>query len=88
MDWRRNNELNLNGNQQIEQRLKAILNVSAKVEATKDYVGVYTQDKAFYVESRGITYFVKMVGHNSVFDRKTKTVKNLSDVAKFIEENV
>ncbi|MBO7209650.1 MAG: hypothetical protein J6V44_01390, partial [Methanobrevibacter sp.] len=46
-DWRRDNELNLKGNQQIEQRLKAILNVSAKVEATKDYVGVYTQDKAF-----------------------------------------
>lgn len=88
MDWRRDNELNLKGNQQIEQRLKAILNVSAKVEATKDYVGVYTQDKAFYVESRGITYFVKMVGHNSVFDRKSKTVKSLSDVAKFIEENV
>ncbi len=87
-DWRRNNELNLKGNQQIEQRLKAILNVSAKVEATKDYVGVYTQDKAFYVESRGITYFVKMVGHNSVFDRKSETVKSLSDVAKFIEENV
>ena len=87
-DWHRDNELNLKGNQQIEQRLKAILNVSAKVEATKDYVGVYTQDKAFYVESRGITYFVKMVGHNSVFDRKAETVKNLSDVAKFIEENV
>lgn len=87
-DWRRNNELNLKGNQQIEQRLKAILNVSAKVEATKDYVGVYTQDKAFYIESRGITYFVKMVGHNSVFDRKSETVKSLSDVAKFIEENV
>jgi hypothetical protein len=87
-DWRRDNELNLKGNQQIEQRLKAILNVSAKVEATKDYVGVYTQDKAFYVESRGITYFVKMVGHNSVFDRKAETVKSLSDVAKFIEENV
>lgn len=87
-DWRRDNELNLKGNQQIEQRLKAILNVSAKVEATKDYVGVYTQDKAFYVESRGITYFVKMVGHNSVFDRKSETVKSLSDVAKFIEENV
>ena len=77
-----------NSNQQIEQRLKAILNVSAKVEATKDYVGVYTQDKAFYIESRGITYFVKMVGHNSVFDRKSETVKSLSDVAKFIEENV
>lgn len=88
MDWRRDNELNLKGNQQIEQRLKAILNVSAKVEATKDYVCVYTQDKAFYVESRGITYFVKMVGHNSVFDRKSETVKSLSDVAKFIEENV
>ena len=87
-DWRRDNELNLKGNQKIEQRLKAILNVSAKVEATKDYVGVYTQDKAFYVESRGITYFVKMVGHNSVFDRKSETVKSLSDVAKFIEENV
>ena len=87
-DWRRDNELNLKGNQQIEQRLKAILNVSAKVEATKDYVGVYTQDKAFYVESRGLTYFVKMVGHNSVFDRKAETVKSLSDVAKFIEENV
>ena len=87
-DWRRDNELNLKGNKQIEQRLKAILNVSAKIEATKDYVGVYTQDKAFYVESRGITYFVKMVGHNSVFDRKEKTVKSLSDVAKFIEENV
>ena len=87
-DWRRNNELNLKGNQQIEQRLKAILNVSAKVEATKDYVCVYTQDKAFYIESRGITYFVKMVGHNSVFDRKSETVKSLSDVAKFIEENV
>ena len=87
-DWRRDNELNLKGNQQIEQRLKAILNVSAKVEATKDYVGVYTQDKAFYIESRGITYFVKMVGHNSVFDRKAETVKSLSDVAKFIEENV
>ena len=87
-DWRRGNELNLKGNQQIEQRLKAILNVSAKVEATKDYVGVYTQDKAFYIESRGITYFVKMVGHNSVFDRKSETVKSLSDVAKFIEENV
>jgi len=87
-DWRRDNELNLKGNQQIEQRLKAILNVSAKVEATKDYVGVYTQDKAFYVESRGITYFVKMVGHSSVFDRKAETVKSLSDVAKFIEENV
>lgn len=87
-DWRRDNELNLKGNQQIEQRLKAILNVSAKVEATKDYVGVYTQDKAFYIESRGITYFVKMVGHNSVFDRKSETVKSLSDVAKFIEENV
>ncbi len=88
LDWRRDNELNLKGNKQIEQRLKAILNVSAKVEATKDYVGVYTQDKAFYVESRGITYFVKMVGHNSVFDRKAETVKSLSDVAKFIEENV
>ena len=87
-DWRRDNELNLKGNQKIEQRLKAILNVSAKVEATKDYVGVYTQDKAFYIESRGITYFVKMVGHNSVFDRKAETVKSLSDVAKFIEENV
>lgn len=87
-DWRRDNELNLKGNQQIEQRLKAILNVSAKVEATKDYVGVYTQDKTFYIESRGITYFVKMVGHNSVFDRKSETVKSLSDVAKFIEENV
>lgn len=87
-DWRRDNELNLKGNQQIEQRLKAILNVSAKVEATKDYVGVYTQDKAFYVESRGITYFVKMVGHSSVFDRKSESVKSLSDVAKFIEENV
>ena len=87
-DWRRDNELNLKGNKQIEQRLKAILNVSAKVEATKDYVGVYTQDKAFYVESRGITYFVKMVGHSSVFDRKAETVKSLSDVAKFIEENV
>ena len=87
-DWRRDNELNLKGNQQIEQRLKAILNVSAKVEATKDYVGVYTQDKAFYVECRGVTYFVKMVGHNSVFDRKAETVKSLSDVAKFIEENV
>lgn len=87
-DWRRDNELNLKGNQQIEQRLKAILNVNAKVEATKDYVGVYTQDKAFYIESRGITYFVKMVGHNSVFDRKSETVKSLSDVAKFIEENV
>ena len=87
-DWRRDNELNLKGNQQIEQRLKAILNVSAKVEATKDYVCVYTQDKAFYIESRGITYFVKMVGHNSVFDRKAETVKSLSDVAKFIEENV
>ena len=87
-DWRRDNELNLKGNKQIEQRLKAILNVSAKVEATKDYVGVYTQDKAFYVESRGITYFVKMVGHNSVFDRKSESVKSLSDVAKFIEENV
>lgn len=87
-DWRRDNELNLKGNKQIEQRLKAILNVSAKVEATKDYVGVYTQDKAFYIESRGITYFVKMVGHNSVFDRKSETVKSLSDVAKFIEENV
>ena len=87
-DWRRDNELNLKVNQQIEQRLKAILNVSAKVEATKNYVGVYTQDKAFYVESRGITYFVKMVGHNSVFDRKSETVKSLSDVAKFIEENV
>ena len=87
-DWRRDNELNLKGNQQIEQRLKAILNVSAKVEATKDYVGVYTQDKAFYVESRGITYYVKMVGHSSVFDRKAETVKSLSDVAKFIEENV
>ena len=87
-DWRRDNELNLKGNQQIEKRLKAILNVSAKVEATKDYVGVYTQDKAFYIESRGITYFVKMVGHNSVFDRKSETVKSLSDVAKFIEENV
>ena len=87
-DWRRDNELNLKCNKQIEQRLKAILNVSAKIESTKDYVGVYTQDKAFYVESRGITYFVKMVGHNSVFDRKEKTVKSLSDVAKFIEENV
>lgn len=87
-DWRRDNELNLKGNQQIEKRLKAILNVSAKVEATKDYVCVYTQDKAFYIESRGITYFVKMVGHNSVFDRKSETVKSLSDVAKFIEENV
>lgn len=87
-DWRRDNELNLKGNQQLEKRLKAILNVSAKVEATKDYVGVYTQDKAFYVECRGITYFVKMVGHNSVFDRKSETVKSLSDVAKFIEENV
>ena len=87
-DWRRDNELNLKGNQQIEQRLKAILNVSAKVEATKDYVGVYTQDKAFYVECRGITYFVKMVGHSSVFDRKSESVKSLSDVAKFIEENV
>ena len=87
-DWRRDNELNLKGNQQIEKRLKSILNVSAKVEATKDYVGVYTQDKAFYIESRGLTYFVKMVGHNSVFDRKSKTVKSLSDVAKFIEENV
>lgn len=87
-DWRRDNELNLKGNKQIEQRLKAILNVSAKVEATKDYVGVYTQDKAFYVESRGITYFVKMVGHSSVFDRKSESVKSLSDVAKFIEENV
>ena len=87
-DWRRDNELNLKGNQQIEQRLKAILNVSAKVEATKDYVGVYTQDKAFYVECRGVTYFVKMVGHNSVFDRKSESVKSLSDVAKFIEENV
>ena len=87
-DWRRDNELNLKGNQQIEQRLKAILNVSAKVEATKDYVGVYTQDKAFYVECRGLTYFIKMVGHNSVFDRKSESVKSLSDVAKFIEENV
>lgn len=87
-DWRRDNELNLKGNQQIEQRLKAILNVSAKIESTKDYVCVYTQDKAFYVESRGIRYFVKMVGHNSVFDRKSETVKSLSDVAKFIEENV
>ena len=87
-DWRRDNELNLKGNQQLEKRLKAILNVSAKVESTKDYVGVYTQDKAFYVECRGITYFVKMVGHNSVFDRKSETVKSLSDVAKFIEENV
>ena len=87
-DWRRDNELNLKGNQQVEQRLKAILNISAKVEATKDYVGVYTQDKAFYVECRGITYFVKMVGHSSVFDRKSATVKSLSDVAKFIEENV
>ena len=35
-DWRRDNELNLKGNQQIEQRLKAILNVCAKVAATKD----------------------------------------------------
>ena len=87
-DWRRDNELNLKVNQQIEQRLKAILNVSAKVEATKNYVGVYTQNKSFYIESRGITYFVKMVGHNSVFDRKSETVKSLSDVAKFIEENV
>ena len=68
--------------------MKAILNVSAKVEATKDYVGVYTQDKAFYVECRGVTYFVKMVGHSSVFDRKSESVKSLSDVAKFIEENV
>ena len=87
-DWRRDNELNLKGNQQVEQRLKAILNISAKLESTKDYVGVYTQDKAFYVECRGITYFVKMVGHSSVFDRKSATVKSLSDVAKFIEENV
>lgn len=88
LDWRRDNELNLKGNQQIEQRLKALLNISAKVEATKDYVGVYTKDKAFYVECRGVTYFVKMVGHNSVFDRKSETVNSLSKVAKFIEGNV
>lgn len=85
LDWRRDNELNLKGNQQLEQRLKALLNISAKVEATKDYVGVYTKDKAFYVECRGVTYFVKMVGHNSVFDRKSETVNSLSKVAKFIE---
>lgn len=45
-DWRRDNEHNLKGNQQIEQRLKAILNVNAKVEATKDYVGVYKIGRA------------------------------------------
>ena len=87
-DWRRDNELNLKDNQDLEERLKAILNVKAEFEATKDKLNVYVTGKRFEVECRGLNYIVKMFGHDSVFNRNYATVKSLSNVAKFIEENV
>lgn len=86
-DWRRDNELNLKDNQDLEERLKAILNVNAEFEATKDKLNVYVTGKRFEVECRGLKYIVKMFGHDSVFNRSYATVNSLSNVAKFIEEN-
>lgn len=87
-DWRRDNELHLKDNQDLEERLKAILNVKAEFEATKDKLNVYVTGKRFEVECRGLNYIVKMFGLDSVFNRNYATVKSLSNVAKFIEENV
>ena len=87
-DWRRDNELNLKDNQDLEERLKAILNINAEFEATKDKLNVYVTGKRFEVECRGLKYIVKMFGHDSVFNRSYATVNSLSNVAKFIEENV
>lgn len=87
-DWRRDNELNLKDNQDLEERLKAILNIKAEFEATKDKLNVYVTGKRFEVECRGLNYIVKMFGLDSVFNRNYATVKSLSNVAKFIEENV
>lgn len=86
-DWRRDNELHLKDNQDLEERLKAILNVNAEFEATKDKLNVYVTGKRFEVECRGLKYIVKMFGHDSVFNRSYATVNSLSNVAKFIEEN-
>ena len=86
-DWRRDNELNLKDNQDLEERLKAILNINAEFEATKDKLNVYVTGKRFEVECRGLKYIVKMFGHDSVFNRSYATVNSLSNVAKFIEEN-
>ena len=86
-DWRRDNELHLKDNQDLEERLKAILNVKAEFEATKDKLNVYVTGKRFEVECRGLKYIVKMFGHDSVFNRNYATVNSLSNVAKFIEEN-
>jgi hypothetical protein len=86
--WRKANKVNLTEYQNLEKRLKALLNVSAEFEATKDKLKVYMSDKRFEIENRGFTYSVKKFGNNSVFDRKSATVKSLAEVAKFIEENV
>lgn len=87
-DWRRENELNKRDNQVLGDKLKSILNVKAEFEATKDKLNVYVTDKRFEVENRGLLYFVKMIGYDSIFNIKTNRFKSLSDVAKFIEENV
>lgn len=87
-DWRKANKVNLTEYQNLEKRLKALLNVSAEFEATKDKLTVYMSDKRFEIENRGFTYSVKKFGNNSVFDRKSATAKSLAEVAKFIEENV
>lgn len=87
-DWRRENELNKRDNQVLGDKLKSILNVKTEFEATKDKLNVYVTDKRFEVENRGLLYFVKMIGYDSIFNIKTDRFKSLSDVAKFIEDNV
>lgn len=87
-DWRKANKVNLTEYQNLEKRLKALLNVNAEFESTKNKLTVYMSDKRFEIENRGFTYSVKKFGNNSVFDRKSATAKSLAEVAKFIEENV
>ena len=66
-DWRRDNELHLKDNQDLEERLKAILNVKAEFEATKDKLNVYVTGKRFEVECRGLKYIVKSM--NTIFHK-------------------
>ena len=88
-DWKKDNEFRLKENERIAEELKSLLQMdNAKFKASKDNLGVYFDDKKFLIESRGLSYYVKMIGYNSVFDRKSETLKSLKDIANFIKENV
>ena len=90
-DWRRDKENAKAMNARIAEELQKLLTNCDHVDTENfaDYFSVYVkaddgQLDEFRIMSRGTGYFVKFVGHKSIFDRDGQRCASLKDVADYI----